>query len=312
MLQRARYPRTRRSLCITGGCLTECVSVDFRMTVRGTSCGTQRSWPSKSRLRPLAVHAVAHRTMATRLDTRHASPSCSNRSLPLARFHPDAHRAAPVRPTRHPPHGHPTADVAGRAGTAVHGDRLAGHRIVRLNSKTRRQARTGILTTLGQGLEATRDFDAIVAIATREGSVAFAAWQSARQIEQGSAHETLEILRVVADCPVGATPLDGVLEVNQRSAKIAPASARGLVRRDVRCDPHFQTLTGTVDQRRAERRRRTILSISRAARVLSWCSQNLKTFQPALRKKASVFLSRAMLLSILARHHAPFAFGQVP
>ena len=60
---------------------------------------------------------------------------------------------------------------------------------VRLNSKTgRRQARAGIRTTLAQGLEAIRDLDAIVAIATRQDPVAFAAWQSARHIEgQGSA-----------------------------------------------------------------------------------------------------------------------------
>jgi len=46
---------------------------------------------------------------------------------------------------------------------------------VRLNSKTmRRQARAGIQTSLAEGLEAIRDLDAIVAIATRQDHVAFA------------------------------------------------------------------------------------------------------------------------------------------
>ena len=60
---------------------------------------------------------------------------------------------------------------------------------VRLSSKTvRRQAQAGIETALAEGLESIRDLDAIVAIATRQDPVAYAAWQSARHIEgQGSA-----------------------------------------------------------------------------------------------------------------------------
>jgi hypothetical protein len=55
---------------------------------------------------------------------------------------------------------------------------------VRLSSKTvRREAQAGIETTLADGLEAVRDLDAIVAIATRQDPVAYAAWQTARHIE---------------------------------------------------------------------------------------------------------------------------------
>jgi hypothetical protein len=55
---------------------------------------------------------------------------------------------------------------------------------VRLNSKTMRsQAQGGIDAALAQGLDAIRDLDAIVAIATRDDRAAFAAWQSARRIE---------------------------------------------------------------------------------------------------------------------------------
>jgi peptidyl-tRNA hydrolase len=55
---------------------------------------------------------------------------------------------------------------------------------VRLSSRTgRRQAQAGIETALAEGLEAVRDLDAIVAIATRQDPVVYAAWQTARHIE---------------------------------------------------------------------------------------------------------------------------------
>lgn len=60
---------------------------------------------------------------------------------------------------------------------------------VRLSSKTvRRKALAGIKTALAQGLDAARDLDVIVAIATRQQDpTTFAAWTSARRIEgQGS------------------------------------------------------------------------------------------------------------------------------
>lgn len=64
-------------------------------------------------------------------------------------------------------------------------DRLQQAADVRLSSKTvRRKAQAGITTALAQGLDAARDLDVIVAIATRQADpTTFAAWTSARRIE---------------------------------------------------------------------------------------------------------------------------------
>lgn len=54
----------------------------------------------------------------------------------------------------------------------------------RISSKTvRRQALAGIETATAQGLDAARDLDVIVALATRQDPTTFAAWTSARRIE---------------------------------------------------------------------------------------------------------------------------------
>ena len=85
---------------------------------------------------------------------------------------------------------------------------------VRLNSKTmRRQARAGIQTSLAEGLEAIRDLDAIMAIATRQDHVAFAAWQSARRIEGQRTSSSGAVKPPVAggDTTTPAAP-DAVLE----------------------------------------------------------------------------------------------------
>jgi hypothetical protein len=55
---------------------------------------------------------------------------------------------------------------------------------VRISSKTvRRKAVAGITTAVAQGLEAARDLDVFVSIATRQDPTTFAAWTSARRIE---------------------------------------------------------------------------------------------------------------------------------
>ncbi|MGE0811725.1 MAG: hypothetical protein AB7O28_15785 [Vicinamibacterales bacterium] len=56
---------------------------------------------------------------------------------------------------------------------------------MRLSSKTvRRKAQAGIATTLAEGLDAARDLDVIVAIATRQSDpTTYAAWTTARRIE---------------------------------------------------------------------------------------------------------------------------------
>ena len=55
---------------------------------------------------------------------------------------------------------------------------------VRISSKTvRRKALASIKTALAQGLEAARDLDVIVAIATRQDPTTCAAWTNARRIE---------------------------------------------------------------------------------------------------------------------------------
>ena len=63
---------------------------------------------------------------------------------------------------------------------------------LRLGSKTvRREASAGTRTAMKQGLEAVRDLDALVTIATREDPTTFAAWTAARRIEgQGSSSNT--------------------------------------------------------------------------------------------------------------------------
>lgn len=64
-------------------------------------------------------------------------------------------------------------------------DQLQQAADVRLNSKTvRRKAQAGIATALAQGLDAARDLDVIVTIATRQQDPAtFSAWTAARRIE---------------------------------------------------------------------------------------------------------------------------------
>jgi hypothetical protein len=64
-------------------------------------------------------------------------------------------------------------------------DQLRQAADVRLSSKTVcRKAQAGIATALDQGLDAARDLDVIVAIATRQSDpTTFAAWTSARRIE---------------------------------------------------------------------------------------------------------------------------------
>jgi hypothetical protein len=59
---------------------------------------------------------------------------------------------------------------------------------VRISAKTvRRKAMAGIKTALAQGLDAARDLDVIVWIATRDDPTTLAAWTTARRIEgQGS------------------------------------------------------------------------------------------------------------------------------
>jgi hypothetical protein len=95
---------------------------------------------------------------------------------------------------------------------------------VRLNSKTlRSQAQAGIDTALALGLEAIRDLDAIVAIASREDRVAFSAWQSARRIEGQGASATgtgTPPEPVVEPPPTGGAPAS-----SPEAAKEAPHPA---------------------------------------------------------------------------------------
>jgi hypothetical protein len=81
---------------------------------------------------------------------------------------------------------------------------------VRLNSKTvRGKAQAGIRTALADGLEAIRDLDAIVAIATRQDPTRFAAWQSARRIEgQGSASSSSKATSPAAVTIPAAVPAE--------------------------------------------------------------------------------------------------------
>lgn len=89
---------------------------------------------------------------------------------------------------------------------------------VRFSSKTvRRKAQAGISTALGQGLDAARDLDVIVAIATRQSDpTTFAAWTSARRIEGlRSGAAKVPVAPPVAEpvvLPVPATMTIGVME----------------------------------------------------------------------------------------------------
>ena len=95
-------------------------------------------------------------------------------------------------------------------------DRLQQAADVRLSSKTvRRKAQAGIATGLAQGLDAARDLDVIVAIATRQTDpTTFAAWTSARRIEGlGSGAAKTPVAPPVPE-PV-ATPVPPVLTIGE-------------------------------------------------------------------------------------------------
>jgi hypothetical protein len=78
---------------------------------------------------------------------------------------------------------------------------------VRLSSKTRRgELQAGIETTLAEGLEVVRDLDAIVAIATRQDPVAFAAWQTARRIEGQGAGSPSSTMTPAVEAPTPPVP----------------------------------------------------------------------------------------------------------
>lgn len=88
-------------------------------------------------------------------------------------------------------------------------DRLQQAADVRLSSKTvRRKALAGIDTALAEGLDAARDLDVIVAIATRlSDPTTFAAWTTARKIEgQGTGSAKSAVATPVAEPPVSPAP----------------------------------------------------------------------------------------------------------
>jgi hypothetical protein len=102
---------------------------------------------------------------------------------------------------------------------------------VRLSSKTvRGLAQAGIADTLRQGLDVIRDLDAIVAVATRQDPVRFAAWRSARRIEGLTsssgpektpapvAGESPDVAAPVIALPVGEGPTVTVTEAPLRKA----------------------------------------------------------------------------------------------
>ena len=90
-------------------------------------------------------------------------------------------------------------------------DQLQQATDVRLSSKTtRRKAQAGIVDALAEGLDAVRDLDVIVAIATREQHPStFAAWTAARRIEgqsTGAAKAPAPAPEVSATVPAAPAP----------------------------------------------------------------------------------------------------------
>ncbi len=89
---------------------------------------------------------------------------------------------------------------------------------MRPSSRTvRRKAQAGIATALAEGLDAARDLDVIVAIATRQaGPTTYAGWTSARRIEgQGFSAAKIPVAPPVAEPvvpPVPAVSETGALE----------------------------------------------------------------------------------------------------
>jgi hypothetical protein len=80
---------------------------------------------------------------------------------------------------------------------------------VRLSSKTTRgEAQAGIRSSLAEGLEAIRDLDAIVVIATRDDRVALAAWQAARRIEgqRSSSSSAVKLAEPVVETTAPTAP----------------------------------------------------------------------------------------------------------
>lgn len=114
-------------------------------------------------------------------------------------------------------------------------DRLQQAADVRLSSKTvRRKAMAGISTALADGLDAARDLDVIVAIATRlTDPTTFAAWTTARRIEgQGAGPTRLAVTPPMPEpapgpvsptaaapptVPVPVTPVAAVVELEKAS-----------------------------------------------------------------------------------------------
>ena len=81
---------------------------------------------------------------------------------------------------------------------------------MRLSSKTvRRKAMAGISTALAEGLDAARDLDLIVAIATRQSDpTTFAAWTTARRIEgQGAGPAKPAVTPATPEPLASPTPL---------------------------------------------------------------------------------------------------------
>lgn len=84
---------------------------------------------------------------------------------------------------------------------------------VRLSSKTvRRHARAGIETAVSDGLDAVRDLDVVVTLATRQDPTRFAAWHAARHIEGqgGQGTSTAGTAKPAALTPVAGPPVADV------------------------------------------------------------------------------------------------------
>lgn len=94
-------------------------------------------------------------------------------------------------------------------------DQLQQAADVRLNAETARsKAQAGIAIALADGLDAVRDLDVIVAIATRQTAPAtFAAWTAARRIEGQGAGATKNSLAP----PVPVPPVLSVGELEKAS-----------------------------------------------------------------------------------------------
>lgn len=111
---------------------------------------------------------------------------------------------------------------------------------VRLGSRTeRRGAGAGTRNVLAKGLDAIRDLDVLVAMATREDPTTFAAWSAARRIE-GQSRSSASVKNVATT--VAASPAPEAVESTAVAESASPAAVTTTHEVEPVLDPRLHNL----------------------------------------------------------------------